>query len=221
MTTSPTLAVVGGTGAEGSGLAFRWAAAGYPVLIGSRSAERARAASHALAARLPAGSAPVWGETNASAAAAADVVVLSVPYASQAQIIEQIREGCRNKTVVSVVVPLKPPRVSRVWRPPAGSAAEEAQSLLGADVRLAAAFQNVSAEHLKELDHVVDCDILVTGDDQEARRIAIELADAAGMRGIDAGPLVNSSVTEGLTALLIGINMRCKIKGSGVRITGI
>ena len=218
----PTLAVIGGTGEEGSGLALRWAVAGYPVLIGSRSGERAGAAAAELASLLPVNnSTRIGGDTNAAAAAAADVVILSVPYDSQAGIIEQIREGCQGKTVVSVVVPLKPPRVSQVWSPPGGSAAEEAQTLLGDGARVVAAFQNISATHLKDLGHTVDCDILITGDDKAAKQIAIELAQAAGMRGIDAGPLVNSSVSEGLTALLIGINIRNKVKGSGIRITGV
>ena len=220
--TNPTLAVIGGTGEEGSGLALRWAAAGYPVLIGSRSRERAVAAAAELRSMLPAElPARIGGDSNAGAAAGADVIVLSVPYSSQAEILEQIRAGCEGKTVVSVVVPLRPPRVSRVWRPAGGSAAEEAQALLGDGARVVAAFQNISATHLKELDHAVDCDILVTGDDREAKQTAIELAQAAGMRGVDAGPLVNSSVSEGLTALLIGINIRNQVKGSGIRITGV
>lgn len=220
--TKPTLAVIGGTGEEGSGLALRWAADGYSVLIGSRSRERAVAAAAELRSMLPPElPARIGGDSNAGAAAAADVIVLSVPYSSQTGILEQIRAGCQGKTVVSVVVPLKPPRVSRVWRPKGGSAAEEAQALLGEEARVVAAFQNISATHLKELDHTVDCDILVTGDDKEAKQTAIELARAAGMRGIDAGPLLNSSVSEGLTAVLIGINIRNKVKGSGIRITGV
>ncbi|MCY3799228.1 MAG: NADPH-dependent F420 reductase [Chloroflexi bacterium] len=220
--TKPTLAVIGGTGEEGSGLALRWAADGYSVLIGSRSRERAVAAAAELKSMMPPElPARISGDSNAGAAAAADVIVLSVPYSSQTEILEQIRAGCQGKTVVSVVVPLKPPRVSRVWRPPGGSAAEEAQALLGEEARVVAAFQNISATHLKELEHNVDCDILVTGDDKAAKQTAIELARAAGMRGIDAGPLLNSSVSEGLTAVLIGINVRNKVKGSGIRITGV
>ncbi len=220
--TKPTLAVIGGTGEEGSGLALRWAADGYSVLIGSRSRERAVAAAAELKSMMPPElPARISGDSNAGAAAAADVIVLSVPYSSQTGILEQIRAGCQGKTVVSVVVPLKPPRVSRVWRPPGGSAAEEAQALLGEEARVVAAFQNISATHLKELEHNVDCDILVTGDDKAAKQTAIELARAAGMRGIDAGPLLNSSVSEGLTAVLIGINIRNKVKGSGIRITGV
>jgi len=217
----PTLAVIGGTGAEGSGLALRWAAAGYPVLIGSRSRDKAKVAATELSSLLSGAGPIIAGDTNAGAAEAADVVILSVPYDSQSGIIEQIRAGCQGKAVISVVVPLKPPRVSRVWRPPAGSAAEEAQLLLGEGARLVAAFQNISATHLKDLNHAVDCDILVTGDDTAAKETAIELALAAGMRGIDAGPLANSAVSEGLTAVLIGVNIRHKVKGSGIRITGV
>ncbi|MCL4832605.1 MAG: NADPH-dependent F420 reductase [Caldilineaceae bacterium] len=219
--TKPTLAVIGGTGAEGSGLVFRWAAAGYPVIIGSRSREKALAVAAELGVELPPGSGRITGDENGAAAAAGDVVVLSVPYSAQAGTIAQIAEGCQGKVLVTVGVPLKPPKVSTVWRPEAGSAAEEAQAQLGPAVRVAAAFQNVSAAHLKDLSYEVACDILVTGDDKEAKAVASELAAAAGMFGIDAGPLANASVVEGLTALLIGVNIRHKIKSSGIRITGI
>lgn len=219
--TFPTLAVIGGTGAEGSGLVLRWAAAGYPVIIGSRSQEKAATVAAELSGELPPGSAPITGDENAAAAAAGDVIVLSVPYAAQEGTIAQIAAACQGKVFVTVGVPLKPPKVSTVWRPAGGSAAEEAQAQLGEGVRVAAAFQNVSAAHLKDLSHEVECDILVTGDDKEAKAVAIQLAGAAGMFGIDAGPLANASVVEGLTALLIGVNIRNKIKSSGIRITGI
>jgi 8-hydroxy-5-deazaflavin:NADPH oxidoreductase len=219
--TKPTIAVIGGTGAEGSGLALRWAAAGYPILIGSRSQEKAESAASELSTLLPAGSATITGDTNGAAAAAADLVVLSVPYDAQAGTIDQIHEGCQGKTVITVVAPIKPPKVSHVWRPEGGSAAQEAQAQLGENVKVIAAFQNVSASELKELDHAVECDILITGDHKEAKQSAIDLAAAAGLYGIDAGPLINASVVEGLTALLIGINIRNKVKGSGIRITGI
>lgn len=219
--TKPTIAVIGGTGAEGSGLALRWAAAGYPILIGSRSQEKAENAAAELSSLLPAGSAAITGDTNGAAAAAADLVVLSVPYDAQTATIEQIREGSQGKTVITVVAPIKPPKVSHVWRPEGGSAAQEAQAQLGENVKVIAAFQNVSASELKKLDHAVECDILITGDHKEAKQSAIDLAAAAGLYGIDAGPLVNASVVEGLTALLICINIRNKVKGSGIRITGI
>lgn len=217
----PTLAVIGGTGEEGSGLALRWAAAGYSIVIGSRSAEKADKAAQELSEQLPAGSAAITGAENAKAAAAGDLVILSVPYDAQRATIDGIKAQCQGKIVVTVVAPVKPPKVSHVWRPEAGSAAQEAQEQLGEAVKVVAAFQNVSASHLKDLEHAVDCDILVTGDDKAAKAEAIALAHAAGLYGIDAGPLVNASVVEGLTALLIGINIRHKVKGSGIRITNI
>jgi NADPH-dependent F420 reductase len=217
----PTIAVIGGTGAEGSGLAIRWAAAGYPIVIGSRSAERAEAAAQELGALVPADGASIQGADNATAAAQADVVVLSVPYAAQADTLAQIADASRGKTLVTVNVPLKPPKVSVVWRPDAGSAAEEAQAQLGPEVQVVAAFQNISAEPLRRLDWEPDCDVLIAGDEKGAKALALELAQAAGFFGVDVGPLANASVIEGMTALLIGINIRNKIKHAGIRITGI
>ena len=219
--TKPTIAVIGGTGAEGSGLAVRWAAAGYPVVIGSRSAEKAASAAAELSQPLPANSAPMTGAANGDAAAQADIVVLSVPYDAQVGTIEQIVTGCQGKTVITVGVPLKPPKVATVWHPPGGSAAQEAQAQLGEGVQVVAAFQNVAAGHLKDLSWQPNCDVLVTGDSKAAKQTAIELAQAAGFVAIDAGPLANASVVEGLTAVLIGINARNKVQGSGIRITGL
>lgn len=217
----PTVAVIGGTGAEGSGLALRWAAAGYPIIIGSRSSEKADNACAELNSKLPDDSAAIQGATNADAAADADVVVLSVPYSAQKATIDQILEGSQSKVLITVGVPLKPPKVSTVWQPESGSAALEAQAQLGEHVSVVAAFQNVSATHLLDLDWQPNSDVLVTGDGREAKSIAIDLAEAAGFFGIDAGPLANASVAEGLTAVLIGINIRNKVKGAGIRITGI
>lgn len=219
--TKLTIAVIGGTGAEGSGLAVRWAAAGYPVVIGSRSAEKAATAATELSQPLPADSAAITGATNADAAAQADLVVLSVPYDAQAGTIEQIVASSQGKTVITVVAPLKPPKVATVWHPPGGSAAQEAQAQLGESVQVVAAFQNIAAGHLKDLSWQPDCDVLVTGDSKAAKQSAIELAQAAGFVAIDAGPLANASVVEGLTAVLIGINVRHKVQGSGIRITGL
>lgn len=217
-----TIAVIGGTGAEGSGLAVRWAAAGHHVIIGSRSAEKALTAATELMAHLTAdASGMITGDTNAGAAASADTVVLSVPYAAQADTIAQIVDGSQGKILVTVVAPLMPPKVSTVWRVPGGSAAEEAQSQLGEGVRVVAAFQNVAAGHLKDLSWEPDCDVLITGDDKAAKQTVIQLAAEAGFFGLDAGPLANASVVEGFTALLVGINARTKIKGAGIRITGI
>jgi NADPH-dependent F420 reductase len=170
---------------------------------------------------LSTGSALIMGATNAEAASAGEIVVLSVPYDAQVATVDQIKEAAQGKVVITVVVPLKPPRVSTVWRPPGGSAAQEAQAQLGEGVSLVSAFHNISAIHLKDLNYQPDCDVLVTGDDREAKQVAIKLANIAGFYGIDAGPLENSSVVEGLTALLIGINVRHKVRGAGVRITGL
>lgn len=217
----PTIAVIGGTGAEGSGLAVRWAKEGYPIILGSRSAEKAHTVAQELSMLIPAGSAPITGDTNAGAAAAADVVVLSVPYAAQYDTAAQIVEGSQGKTLISVVVPLKPPKVSIAWRPEAGSAAEELQAQMGEQVNVVAAFQNISAGHLRDLTWEADCDVLYTGDSKDAKATALDLIRAAGFVGVDAGVLANSSVVEGLTALLIGVNIRNKVQGSGIRITGI
>lgn len=219
--TKPTIAVIGGTGAEGSGLAVRWAVAGYPIVIGSRSAEKAETVSAEMAAGLPEGSAPITGLDNGAAAAAGEIVVLSVPYSAQSATIDQIVAGSQGKIVITVGVPLKPPKVSVFWQPEGGSAAAEAQAQLGENVRVVAAFQNISATHLLDLDWEPDCDVLVVGDDKEAKKVAIELAEAAGFFAVNAGPLANAPVVEGLTAVLIGINIRNKVKGSGIRLTGL
>ncbi len=219
--TKPTIAVIGGTGAEGSGLAVRWAAAGYPIVIGSRSAEKALSVAAELSELLPSGSATISGASNGDAATAGALILLSVPYDAQAGTIAQIVEGSQGKVVITVGVPLKPPKVSTVWQPTGGSAAQEAQAQLGEGVQVVAAFQNISAGHLKDLSWEPDCDVLVAGDTKAAKEQTITLAAAAGFVGIDAGPLANATVIEGLTAVLIGINIRHKIKGSGIRITGL
>ena len=219
--TKPTIAVIGGTGAEGSGLAVRWAAAGYPVVIGSRSAEKAASAAAELSQPLPANSAPMTGAANGDAAAQADIVVLSVPYDAQVGTIEQIVTGCQGKTVITVGVPLKPPKVATVWHPPGGSAAQEAQAQLGEGVQMVAAFQNVAAGHLKDLSWQPNCDVLVTGDSKAANQPASALAQAVGFVAMDAGPLATAAVVARLTAGWLGINARNKVQGSGIRITGL
>ena len=132
-----------------------------------------------------------------------------------------LRDLLQGKILVDVTVPLKPPKVSQVNIPPGGSAGQEAQALLGEGVRVVSAFQNVGTVHLAEDESHIDCDVLVCGNDKAAKLEAIALAEAAGMRGIDAGPLQNAVVVEGLTSVLIGINMRHKVKGAGIKITGI
>ncbi len=211
----PTIAVLGGTGAEGSGLAFRWARAGYKVIIGSRDAARAEEAAAAV------GEAGMSGADNETAARACDIAVLTVPFAAQRDTLAQVRAELQGKILIDVTVPLAPPRVSRVQLPAEGSAAQLAQSTLGDGVKVVSAFQSVSAHHLKDSDYKIDCDVLVCGDEKEAREATITLADAAGMTGIHAGPLANAAASEALTSVLIWINRRYKVPSAGIRITGL
>lgn len=213
------IAILGGTGHEGSGLALRWARAGHTITIGSRDAAKAQTAAAELNHRL--GGQAVTGAENAAAAAAAEIVVLTVPYAAHAATLATVREAAQGKIFIDVTVPLVPPKVSRVQLPAGGSASQEAQAALGPGVRVVTAFQNISAEHLKEPDHPIDCDVLVCGDDKDAKAVVIGLAKDAGMRAWDAGPLANAVVPEGLTSILIGLNARYKVKSSGLRLTGL
>ncbi|HXQ67404.1 MAG TPA: NADPH-dependent F420 reductase [Alphaproteobacteria bacterium] len=210
----PTLAIIGGTGALGSGLAAGWAAAGYEVILGSRSAQKAVDAAKAISAAVA-----VRGMDNRAAAEAGEIVVVTVPYASHDAILAEIREAAAGKIVVDTTVPLVPPKVATVQLPAAGSAALAAQRFLGARVRVVSAFQNVAA-HKLQANEAIDCDVLVTGDDRAARETVVALAAALGLRGIEAGPLANSVAAEALTSVLIGINRRYKVDGAGIRITG-
>ena len=217
--TLPTLAILGGTGAEGSGLGFRWAHAGYPVIVGSRTAEKAQAGAAELNALL--GKDIVRGMDNLSAAKEADIAILTVPWSAQKSTVSDVAPALQGKILVDVTVPLVPPKVNRVQLPEGGSAVLAMQQMLGEGVKVVSAFQNVSAHHLKDLHHTVECDVLVCGDDIPARETVVELANACGLRGIHAGPLQNSVVAEALTSVLISINQRYKIPGSGIRITGL
>ncbi|MGD8586803.1 MAG: NADPH-dependent F420 reductase [Chloroflexota bacterium] len=213
------IAILGGTGPEGSGLGLRWSAAGHEVIIGSRQAEKGERIAAELKAILPEGA--IIGTDNLTAANQSDIVVLAVPYAAQAPTLDGLREALSGKILVSVVAPIGKP-AARVWRLPSSqSAAEEAQEQLGESVRVVAAFQNVGAHHLKDLDHTPDCDVLICGDKKDDKEIVSELARDAGFRAVNAGALQNASVVEGLTAVLIGINIRHKVKDAGIRITGI
>lgn len=212
----PTIAIIGGTGDLGSGLAKRWSLAGYAVVIGSRSREKAQA----LAAELGTVSTPVTGDDNVGAARSGDVVVIAVPFASHEATLLEIRESVKGKIVVDAAVPLVPPKVSVVQLPAGGSAAQMAQRLLDAETRVVSAFHNVGARKL-HAGYPVDCDILVFGDDRQARELVIELAAVIGSRGVDGGVLANSVAAEALTSVLIGINRRYKIDGAGIRITGL
>lgn len=208
------IAILGGTGDLGSALAKRWIAKGYRIIIGSRSRERAQAAAAEMAR-----DGSVQGDDNVGAAKSAEVVVLAIPYASHAQILDEIKPAVAGKIIIDAVVPLVPPKVSVVQLPNGGSAAQLAQQALGPQARVVSAFHNVAAAKLGGT-AAVDCDVLVCGDDKDARAAVIELANAAGTRGIDAGPLANSVAAEALTSVLIGINRRYKAT-AGIRITGL
>lgn len=214
-----TIAVLGGTGKEGSGLAMRWARNGYKVIIGSRDAERAKAKASELNAVL--GGEYLTGDDNQNASTEADIIVLSVPYDAHQTTLESVKPLLTGKIVVDVTVPLMPPNVRTVYVPEGKSAALEARTLLGDDVRLVSAFQNVSSEKMKDPDAQIDCDVLVCGDDADAKAQVIQLVEAAGMRGIDAGPLENSVAAEVLTPVLLYINKAYKVKGAAIRITGL
>jgi 8-hydroxy-5-deazaflavin:NADPH oxidoreductase len=215
-----TIGVIGGTGAEGSGLAFRWALAGHEVVIGSRSQDKARETAKELE-RLLGDRGAVRGATNVEAAAAGEIVVLCVPYSAQQAGAEEARAHLTGKILVDVTVPLVPPRVDRVQLPGGESAVLALQRMLGSEVRVVSAFQNVSAMHLKDEHHVVDCDVLVCGDDRAAREAVIGLARDAGLRAWHAGVLANSAAVEAMTSVLIAINKHYKVKASGLRITGV
>lgn len=213
------IAVLGGTGKEGKGLAYRWAKAGYRVLIGSRSSERAVTAASEIMELLE-GSSSLVGTTNLEAAQQADIVVVTVPYSAHRETIESVKEVLKGKLLIDVTVPLVPPKLTKVQMPAAGSAAQEAKVILGDDVQVTAAFQNISHELLFDEDDI-NSDVLVTGTSKAARDETLTLVEAAGLIGWDAGPLENSVVVEGLASVLININKRYGSTHAGITITGV
>ncbi|MGD0612366.1 MAG: NADPH-dependent F420 reductase [Anaerolineales bacterium] len=220
--TSPillTIGILGGTGKEGKGLAYRWAKAGYRVLIGSRVEDKAHTTALELC-ELLGGKAVIEGTSNSLAAKKADLVVLTVPYSAHRQTLESVREELRGKVLIDVTVPLVPPKTTKVQMPPAGSAAQEAHQILGEGVQIASAFHTISYGSLLH-DDPIESDVLVTGSSKEARSEALKLVEAAGLTGWDAGPLENSVVVEGLPSILIGINKQHGTLSAGIRITGV
>ena len=213
-----TIAVLGGTGKEGKGLAYRWAKAGYKVLIGSRSEERAVTAASEIM-ELAEGSTSIVGTSNKEAAQLADIVVASVPYAAHRETLESVKDVLKGKILIDVTAPLVPPKVTKVQMPSAGSAAQEAKEIVGEGVEVVAAFQNISHEHLLK-DEFIECDVLVTGTSKDARGEVLKLVEAAGLVGWDAGPIENSVVLEGLTSVLININKQYGSTHAGIKITG-
>ncbi len=216
---APTVAVIGGTGAEGSAIALRLGHAGYRVIIGTRNPSKGEGVAAELSGIL--GNAALSFADNVKAAAAAEIVILTVPYSAQRAIVEEIRGVLENKILIDATVPLVPPKVSNVQLPPGGSAVAAMQEMLGDKVRVVSAFQNVAADKLREIGKDVECDVLVCANDVEARKTALVLIGNMGLRGIDAGPICNSAAAEALTSILIFLNRKYKVSGSGIKLTGL
>jgi hypothetical protein len=211
------MALVGGTGDLGSGLAFQLAKAGFDVVIGSRSVDKAEAIAKSLRDELP--EASIVAADNVSAAACADVVMMTVPYSCHDATLESIREQVQGKIFVDTTVPLVPPKVMRVQLPQEGSVAKRAQQMLGDNVRVVSAFQNIAAVHLRH-DRLSEtaCDVLVCGNDPAARGSIVEIAQRIGLKAWHAGAIDNSVVAEALTSVLIFMNKRYGLDGAGIRI---
>jgi NADPH-dependent F420 reductase len=213
------IAIVGGTGKEGKGLAFRWGKAGHRVIIGSRKLEKAQLAADELKSLLPPNS-QLSGDTNESAIKKADIVVITVPYQVHREMLTLLKTDLQGKIIIDVTVPLVPPQVTKVQMPDDGSAAQETQNILGPGCRVASAFQNISYDLLLQ-DAPILCDVLVCCTDEDTRQIVLGLVKDAGLFGWDAGPLENSAVVEGLTSILININKKYHSRTAGIKITGI
>ena len=216
------VAILGGTGGLGTGLARRWAEAGYQIIIGSRTQEKAEAAAQELRELMQArgvGDVSVVAMDNVSAAQAADIAALTVPFAHHADTLASVKDALQGKILIDVTVPLVPPKVARVQLPAEGSAGQFAQNILGEGVSVVSAFQNVAAVHLQD-GQGMECDVLVCGDNKEARAKVIELVEAAGLRGFHAGSIANAAAVEAMTSLLIFINKQYKCH-AGIKLTGL
>ena len=207
------ISLLGGTGDLGTGLATRLLKAGYKVIIGSRTLEKAQHAERSLGKNTK-------GLLNKDAAFQGEIIILTVPFAHQRGIVEECKTELKGKLFIDTTVPLMPPKVATVQLPSEGSAAEIAQNILGDDVRVVSAFQNISAELLQS-DKEIDCDVLVCGNKKEGRQEVIDLVNALGMKGWHAGMLPNSAAVEAMTSVLISINKHHAISHSGIKVTGI
>lgn len=214
------IGIVGGTGKEGKGLAYRWVKAGHEVIIGSRQYEKAQKAVDTVNELLGEKSELLHGMENKDAVETCEIAVITVPYSAHRSTLESLKDVLDGKIVVDVVVPIVPPKVTKVQMPPEGSAAQEAQAILGENCSVVDAFQNISHERLLS-EGYVDCDVLVSGKGKAARQVVLKLVADTGLKGWDAGPIENCVVVEGLTSVLIGLNIQHKVHASGIRITGI
>ena len=215
---SKKITIVGGSGALGAGLAKRWARKGHQIIIGSSDEKRASEAASRL--NNEAGTKTIVGMENRVASENGEIVVLTVPFSNHMSTLSLIAPALDNKILIDVTVPLIPPKVRTVHIPEGGSCAKAAQEFLGKAVRVVSAFQSVAATHLDDLEHEIDCDVLVCGNDPEAREVVVELASDADMKAWHAGVIANSVVAEAMTSSLIFMNNRYKIDGAGLRITG-
>jgi NADPH-dependent F420 reductase len=216
-----TLAIIGGTGKEGNALAFRFARAGVRVLIGSRDAVKAQNAALEMNQRIGGSASRVSGYTNRDAATQASIVLLSVPYEGMKPILEDLREAVQNKIVINISASLDPEHKSRAKPPAAGSVTAEVQNFFGDTVKVVAAFQNISPEKLESVNDKIESDVLVCGGDKASREIVIDLIKKIGIDAFDAGVLANAVAVEALTAILIAINIKYKVRGAGIRVVGV
>ena len=207
------ISLLGGTGDLGTGLATRLVKAGYKVIIGSRTLEKAQHAERSLGKNTK-------GLLNKDAALQGEIIILTVPFAHQRGIVEECKTELKGKLFIDTTVPLMQPKVATVQLPSEGSAAEIAQNILGDDVRVVSAFQNISAELLQS-DKEIDCDVLVCGNKKEWRQEVIDLVNTLGMNGWHAGMLPNSAAVEAMTSVLISINKHHAISHSGIKVTGL
>ena len=212
-----TIAILGGTGDVGTGLAFRWSKSGHKIIIGSRVRKKAETAVTSLLKSFP--DVTMAAMENTEAAQAGDLVVLTVPAEHQMSTLANVKDHLKGKILIDVTVPLVPPRVGTVQLPREGSAGKRAQDYLGNEVMVVSAFQNVAADLIKK-DVEIECDVLVSGNKKSARETVIQLAKDAGMRAWHAGPIDNAAAAESLTSILIQINKRYPIAHSGIKIVG-
>jgi NADPH-dependent F420 reductase len=218
-TPAKVIAILGGTGKEGRGLAYRLARAGYEIFIGSRSLEKAQSTADDLLSII---GEPVriHGASNTEAVSRSEIIILSVPYQVHQEALINVKNCMEGKLLIDVTVPIFGKENDRVQIPPAGSAAQEAQLILGDSAEICCAFQNISYKNLLDF-AVCECDVLVTGTSELARRETIDIVYNIGFRGLDAGSIENSIVVEGLTSILIHINRQYKSSRAGIKITGV
>lgn len=214
-----SLAVIGGTGSEGSAIAARFAKAGVRVLIGSRDAMKAQNTANIINTKFSSNN--VEGYSNREAAAKADVVLLSIPYDGMKPILEDLKTVVQGKIVINIASSLDPERKSRAKLNPKGSITAEVQEFFGQDTKVVAAFQNISPEQLEKFDSKIETDVLVCGGDKEAREAVVAMIRKTGIEAFDAGVLANAVVVETMTAVLIYTNIKYKMKGAGIRLVGV